>query len=100
MANSYNVAAQAQLTGVNGGAVTITGTFGTVGDQPNITVAMTKQGQTFSANDCIARFDSALGQSIAPGRVWAQVDCANATQSAAQQICKTSSQFRFENCAQ
>jgi len=96
----FDVAAHAELTGANGGAVTVTGSFARIGDQPSITVALTKKGETFSATNCIARFDTTVGQAVAAGRVWAEVDCANAEQPSAQQICATRAQLRFENCTQ
>lgn len=96
----FAVAAHAELTGAKGGAVTMTGTFQPSGSNPSIALALTKQGATFSANDCVGTFDSALGQAVAAGRIWVSVECANATQPAAQQTCRARAQLRFENCAQ
>ena len=96
----FHVAAHAELTGATGGAVTIQGHFNKTGDQPDITVAMTKRGVTFTDSHCTAKFDTLLGHAVASGRVWAQVDCPNAENPGAQQICASGAQFRFENCAQ
>ena len=96
----FKVAAHAELTGATGGAVTIQGHFNKTGDQPDIIVALTKRGETFTDSHCTARFDTLLGHAVAAGRVWAQVDCPNAEYPSAQQICTSHAQFRFENCAQ
>lgn len=98
--DGFDVRATAQLTGATGGAVTITGFFRPTGDQSDITVALTKRGETFTDSKCVARYDTQLGHAVAAGRVWAQVECANAEYASAQQICKSTAQFRFENCSQ
>jgi hypothetical protein len=98
--DGFDVRATAQLTGATGGAVTITGLFRPTGDQPDITVSLTKRGETFSSSKCIARFETQLGHAVAAGRVWANVECPDAEFASAQQICKSSAQFRFENCTQ
>lgn len=96
----FHVAAHAELSGATGGAVTIDGHFNKTGDQPDIRVAMTKRGVTFTDSHCTAKFDTLLGHAVASGRVWAQVDCPNAENPGAQQICASNAQFRFENCSQ
>ena len=96
----FHVAAHAELTGATGGAVTLQGHFNKTGDQPGITVALTKSGETFTDTNCTAKFDTLLGHAVAAGRVWAEVDCANAERPSAQQICASHAHFRFENCAQ
>jgi hypothetical protein len=98
--DGFKVAAHAELSGATGGAVTLQGHFNKAGDQPDITVALTKRGETFTDSHCVARFDTLLGHAVAAGRVWAYVDCPNAENSGAQQICASHAQFRFENCAQ
>lgn len=98
--DGFDVAVHAELTGATGGAMTITGHFTAAGDQPNITATFTKQGETFTARDCVARYDTMEGHAVAGGRIWAEVDCANAQQMIAQQTCKSHAQFRFENCTQ
>jgi hypothetical protein len=98
--DGFQVKAHAELTGATGGAVTITGRFTKAGDQPDISVALTKRGETFTDQHCTARYDTVAGQTVAAGRVWASVECANAEFPSAQQICASKAQFRFENCAQ
>lgn len=98
--DGFDVRASAQLTGATGGSVTITGLFRPTGDQPDITVALTKKGETFSSSKCVARYDTLLGHAVASGRVWASVECADAEFPSAQMICKSTAQFRFENCGQ
>jgi hypothetical protein len=96
----FHVAAHAELTGATGGAVTLQGHFNKTGDQPDIIVALTKRGVTFTDSHCTATFDTSLGHAVAAGRVWAQVECPNSENPGAQQICASKAQFRFENCAQ
>ncbi|MDB4935997.1 MAG: hypothetical protein JWP87_2969 [Labilithrix sp.] len=98
--DGFQVKAHAELTGATGGAVTISGRFTKDGDQPDITVALTTHGETFTDAHCTASFDKTLGHAVAAGRVWAQVVCPNAEYQSAQQICESKAQFRFENCAQ
>lgn len=98
--DGFDVRATATLTGATGGAVTITGLFRPAGDQTDITMALTKRGETFSSSKCVARYDTQLGHAVAAGRVWATIDCNDAEFPSAQQICKSSAQFRFENCSQ
>jgi hypothetical protein len=98
--DGFDVRASAQLTGATGGYVTISGLFRPSGDQPDITVYLTKRGEAFSDSKCVARFDTLAGHGVASGRVWANVECPNAANPSAQQICKSTAQFRFENCAQ
>lgn len=98
--DGFDVRATAQLTGATGGAVTITGFFRPTGDQPDITMALTRRGETFSDSKCVARFDTQLGHAVATGRVWASIECPNAEYPSAQQICRSKAQFRFENCSQ
>jgi hypothetical protein len=98
--DGFDVRASAQLTGATGGSVTIAGLFRPSGDQPDISVALTRRGETFSDTKCVARFDTLAQQGVAAGRVWANVECPNAEYPSAQQICKSTAEFRFENCAQ
>jgi hypothetical protein len=98
--DGFNVRAAAQLTGATGGAVTITGFLRPSGEQQDITMALTKRGETYADAKCVVRYDTQVGHAIAAGRVWAEIECANAEYVSAQQICKSAAQFRFENCSQ
>ncbi len=98
--DGFDVRASAQLSGATGGAMTISGLFRPTGDQNDITVSLSKRGETFTDLKCVARFSPDAGQGVAAGRIWATVECANAEYEDTKQICKSSSQFRFENCAQ
>ena len=98
--DAFDVKASAQLTGATGGAVTITGTINQGVDSPNITMNVTRMGQTYSSGACTVSFDTTLGHGIEAGRVWANIDCPDATDSTAQLTCDSSAQFRFENCSQ
>ena len=99
-AAGFNVTATAQLTGASGGAVTITGIFDANGPSSGVAMSVTRKGETFSDTRCTARYDAAVGQAIAAGRVWATIECANAERPSAQQTCTTRAQMRFENCSQ
>jgi hypothetical protein len=98
--DGFHVGAHAELSGATGGAVTIQGHFNKTGDSPDVTVALTKRGETFTDTKCTVKFDTLLGHAVAAGRVWAMVECANAEYPSAQQICASRAHFRFENCAQ
>ncbi len=98
--DSFDVRATAYLSGATGGSVTIIGLFKATGDQTGIAVSMTKEGRTYTQADCVAKYDTQIGQGVAPGRVWASIICADAEAESLQRICKTSAQFRFENCGQ
>ncbi len=96
----FNVRASAQLTGATGGSFTVIGFFKPGGEQQNITLSMTKKGETFSQTTCKATFDSAVGQAVASGRLWAVITCPDAEYASAQQICATRAEVRLENCTQ
>ena len=99
--DNFEIAVHGELTGATGGAVTITGIIpnGTTSDA-TVTMNVTRKGQTFSSQKCIVSFDATLGHAVAAGRVWANIDCPDATQATAQQTCDAKAQFRFENCGQ
>jgi hypothetical protein len=98
--DGFEVRATAQLTGATGGSVTITGLLKATGDQSPVSLALTKNGRTYSASDCVVRYDTQVGHGIAAGRVWGSITCAKAEERTAQRTCQTHAQFRFENCAQ
>lgn len=98
--DGFEVKATAQLTGATGGAVSIFGHVVPNADSPNITVNLTKAGETFKSNACVMHFDPAVGQAVAAGRVWGTADCADATNDVSQQLCSSHIQIRLENCSQ
>ena len=98
--DAFLVKLSTQLSGMRGGAATISGRINPVGDSTGVSVSITQLGVTFTDANCTARFDSVAGQAVAAGRVWATVDCPNAASPATQLICKTTAELRFENCAQ
>jgi hypothetical protein len=98
--DGFQVRATAQLTGATGGSVSMVGHVGTTGESPNVTVNLTKQGETFRSTACVVTYDPVAGQAVAAGRIWANVDCADASNDSAQQLCTSHVQIRLENCAQ
>jgi hypothetical protein len=82
------------------GSFTVSGHFRPAGDQNGIssTTANAKSG-AFGQGDCVAHYTQPL-QSTASGRVWAELDCPNATNANTQKTCRVVTQFRFENCKQ
>jgi hypothetical protein len=96
----FDVRASAQLTGATGGAFTLIGNFTKTGDQGNLTLSMTKKGETFSQTGCTAKYDPQVGQGVAAGRVWASIVCPNAEAPSIQQVCETKAEIRLENCSQ
>lgn len=98
--DGFDVKATVQLTGATGGSVSMFGHVLATGDNPNVTVNLTKGGETFKSDACIVRYDTAAGQAVAAGRIWATVDCADANNSDASQLCASHVQIRLENCAQ
>jgi hypothetical protein len=94
------VKATAQLTGATGGSVSMFGHVATSGESPNVTVNLTKLGETFKSDACIVTYDTVAGQAVAAGRIWANVDCADANNAQSQQLCTSHVQIRLENCAQ
>lgn len=99
--DGFRVRATATLSGATGGSVTVIGLFRRTGEQPNITLSMTKKGETYTANNCVAKFDAAAGQEVESGRVWATIDCADAKYSNDPgKACATRAEIRLENCSQ
>ena len=98
--DGFDVKATVQLTGATGGSVSMIGHVTPAGDSPNVTVNLTKGGETFKSSACIVRFDPAVGQAVAAGRIWGTADCADASNDVSQQLCTSHVQIRLENCAQ
>lgn len=98
--DGFDVKATAELTGATGGSVSLYGHVVPAGDSPNITVNLTKSGETFKSAACIMRFDPAVGQAVAAGRIWGTADCADASNDVSQQLCSSHVEIRLENCAQ
>ena len=98
--DGFQVKATAQLTGATGGSVSMFGHVGTAGESPNVTVNLTKLGETFKSDACVVTYDTVAGQAVAAGRIWATVDCADANNVQSQQLCKSHVQIRLENCTQ
>jgi hypothetical protein len=97
--DGFRVAAQAALSGATGGSFLLQGLFRKEGDQPNITISLTRTGVTYRATDCVAQYTEP-NMTTAAGRVWATVVCANVEAPSAQRTCQARATFRFENCDQ
>ncbi len=105
--DGFHVSATAALGGAKGGEFYIDGHFTAMGDQGNINASFSSQGRGNYIADgksgstlCTARYDQPL-MAVAAGRVWADIDCPDASdRGGSQRICHLSAQFRFENCNQ
>jgi hypothetical protein len=99
--DGFDVKLSAELTGATGGAMIMTGhVLRDIGSpSPNITLTLSRQGETYSAANCLMTFPVS-GQGVAAGRIWGEVNCADAEAPSVQRICATEAQIRFENCAQ
>ncbi|MDB4946538.1 MAG: hypothetical protein JWP97_6072 [Labilithrix sp.] len=98
--DQFDVAATAQLTGAFGGAVTIAGKINRGTDSPDVTMNVTRKGETYSSRACTVSFDTSLNHAVAAGRIWANITCPDAEAPSQQKVCRSSAQFRFENCGQ
>jgi len=97
--DAFDVRATAELSGQGGGFFQVVGTFRAQGEQPGITVSLAKEGRSYKQNDCVARYTTST-QTVAAGRVWAEIDCPKLEAPSIQRTCTGSMQFRFENCGQ
>ena len=98
--DGFDVKATVQLTGATGGAVSMFGHVVPNADSPNVTVNLTKGGETFKSNACTVKFDPVAGQAVAAGRIWGTADCADASNDVSSQLCSSHIQIRLENCTQ
>ena len=98
--DGFNVALSAELTGAPGGAMVMAGRVLRSIDSPNITLRLSRKGETYGATTCVMTFNTGVGHGVAAGRVWGVVDCPDAEAPSLQRICATHAELRFENCAQ
>ncbi len=98
----FQVAATANLGGSQGGQFTVQGFFLPNGDQGNVAAifSATGRGEAYQARGCTARYPSGPLAFVAPGRVWATLECPEANNESQQRVCSASAEFRFENCLQ
>jgi hypothetical protein len=98
--DGFHVSATAKLTGAGGGFFFIDGHFTPSGDQPNIqaTFGSNERG-SYTEAKCVARYSQPL-QTVAAGRVWADIECDDAELKSQLKTCKFDGTFRFENCEQ
>src|SRR5205823_6609463 len=101
--DGFHVSATAALSGATGGEFFIDGHFTASGDQPNIQATFTARSHSGSYQSdgktgstlCTARYDQPL-MAVASGRVWADIDCPDASErQGSERICHLSGQFRF-----
>ncbi len=98
--DGFDIALHAELNGATGGAMTMTGHLKRRDTSPGISLALTRKGETYSANGgCTVTFVTS-DQNIEAGRVWAAIDCPDAAAPSQQRVCTTHADFRFENCSQ
>jgi hypothetical protein len=98
--DGFDVDAQIQVVGANGGTFSVKGRFTASGPQSNIR-AVYQKGDfgTFEQNDCTAQY-TANYMGVAGGRVWAELECPKMVYSAQDRECRGTANFRFENCDQ
>lgn len=99
--DGFDVAATAQLGGAGkaSGLMKITGFFKPGQDTEPVDVITSRDGRAYKQANCKASFVG-TSQTVAAGRVWAEVECANSEYEQGQRVCTTKAQFRFENCGQ
>jgi hypothetical protein len=93
------------------GSLTIRGTVaGNTSPQTNITatfndslgtIANLGEAQGDGGTGCTITYpNTSEGMGVAPGRIWAYIDCPNATDENRGYTCDANATFRFENCSQ
>jgi hypothetical protein len=101
--DGYDVNVSVKVGGSAGGSFSVNGHFTGAGTQTNIQ-AVFQRGDTgaFKENDCQATLGTAARpeMGIAPGRVWAMIECPNVILSNSARVCRAAAEFRFENCSQ
>jgi hypothetical protein len=98
-ASGFRVVAQGTLSGATGGSFTISGLFRASGDNPGVSMSLSRLDGTYKQNDCVATYTTG-DQTVDKGRAWATVTCPNAEDASAQSICEAVATFRVENCEQ
>ncbi|MBL8613263.1 MAG: hypothetical protein JNL38_38335 [Myxococcales bacterium] len=103
--SNYDVIAEAQLTGAEGGTISIVGTFSekAPADQPVVNIrGVFQRGDfgKFEQKDCTVDYSISPIAGVAPGRVWAKMKCPNLFRQDQNQTCEGETTFRFENCQQ
>ena len=100
-ADGFDVNGFVTLSGATGGSFSVSGHFAAGGQQQNINVSLTRNGETFRQSNCVADYPNPNPNlTVAAGRVWATVTCGDSTNSSSQKVCEATAQFRFENCSQ
>jgi hypothetical protein len=99
--DGFDVLATAQLNaaGKASGLIKVTGFFKPGQDNEPVDIIVSKDGRGYKQANCKTSFVGPT-QTVAAGRVWAEVTCPDATYEAGQRICLANAQFRFENCGQ
>jgi len=97
--DGFDVKATAQLTGATGGFFQLIGRFTPTGPQSNLEVVLSRQGSSYRAKDCTAVYSTPL-QTVASGRVWADITCDKIINESLDRECRGTAQVRFENCGQ
>jgi hypothetical protein len=100
--DGFHVSATATLTATGGGAIFIDGHFTASGNQENISATFTSNERgSYVETDhkCTAIYSQPL-ETVAAGRVWADINCPNAELKSQNRTCNFDATFRFENCGQ
>lgn len=106
---SFNIELSAELdTSLStGGSLTITGTVDSTTGGSNIAGTFVHAGNTYveEQNDCTITYPAdPPGGPVAPGRIWGQISCPNATlegqnANGTMTTCAITALFVFENCS-
>jgi hypothetical protein len=110
----FKIRINAQISGMNGGSVTLSGTVNANGGTGIYGGFTSGQNGTFIDQNCSITFTYNMepvpvgGSPIASGRIWGHIDCPNAKESGTSEIaddggatertCDGHADFLFENC--
>jgi hypothetical protein len=102
----FNIHLSAEISGVNGGSLSVAGQVSTSGGSGIQGVFTSATAGTFSDSNCTVTFTYnespvPVAPPIAAGRIWGHVDCADAssgTDGGNVRTCDASADFLFENC--
>jgi hypothetical protein len=99
---TFDVLANATLTGQRGGSVTISGKFTPTGEQKNVNVRFNHPDfGVWSQADCTVTYTNP-NMHVAAGRVWGQLSCPTMSNKSGttERLCNGVGEFKFENCNQ
>lgn len=97
---AFAVSGTVELAGPQGGSFHLTGDLAPTGEQSGVYARFASPARNvYEESTCVVRYETP-SQGVAQGRVWGEITCAKAADSATQKSCEAIAQFRFENCTQ